>query len=149
NAGTPFDDLTVDTAGTYQLLAQVPENLPGPTPATTGDPPGFGVISQTFIGTTPPPNPPSITSSTATTAQQIVLNWDGATRVNNKGKTVTDKSILRYHIFRAPGVVTPPSALFAEIDEASTSSLCGGSGSFTPCQYTDLGPLSDGTQYTY
>ena len=147
NAGTAFNDLSVDLTGQYQLLATVPENLPGPTTPTTGPGPTFGVLSAVFNGTLPPAQPPNITSSTATTARQIALVWDGSLNSSNK----SDKTIVQYHVFRAPGAVTAASPLFTDIAVASIASgTCGGATSYSPCAFTDTSAaLADGTQYTY
>ena len=147
NAGTAFNDLTVDKTGTYQFLATVPENLPGPTAPTTGPSPTFGVFSNTFNGTLPPAAAPNLTSSTATTPRQIVLNWDGSLNAANK----LDKTIVQYHVFRATGAVTVAGGVFTDIAVTSIAGgACGGPTSYTPCTFTDTSAaLTDGTVYTY
>ena len=147
NAGTPFNDLVVDTLGGYQLLATVPEFYPGPTSPETGPSPTFGVYSRIFQATVPAANPPTITRSVATTPNQIRLTWNGSL---NASKGI-DKTVVQYHVFRAPGAVAPGSGTFTDIGLATTGpggANCGGG--YTPCSFTDNSvALTDGTQFTY
>ena len=147
NAGTPFNDLNVDRTGQYQFLGTVPENLPGPTAPKTGPSPSFGVVSNTFNGTLPAALAPQITSSTATAPRQMVLNWNGSLNTNNG----LNKTIVQYHLFRAPGAVTAATGTFTDIAVATIASgTCGGPNSYTPCTFTDTSAaLADGTVYTY
>ncbi|MCA1829704.1 MAG: Ig-like domain-containing protein, partial [Myxococcales bacterium] len=133
-AGTPFDDLSVDTDGTYQLSA------------SSGSFPS--VLSNTFQGTPAPPNPPVITSSASTTAQQILVKWTGSQ--NNAGHN--DKNVKQYHVFRATGVVTPPDPSFVDVgtvpSTGGSASAGTGCANFSTCGFLASG-LADGTEYTY
>jgi hypothetical protein len=122
--------------------------LPGPTPATTGTP--DGVLSNVFNGTLPAANPPVITSSTATIPKQILIKWNGSLNSSNN----TDKTIVQYHIFRAPGAVAVGSPLFFDIaivpSTGGSASAGTGCANYTSCGYLDNSAiLTDGTVFTY
>ena len=133
NAGTPFGDLSVNKTGAYVLTASG----------------GFPSVTTSFNATPAPPNPPLVTSSTATTPQQVLVKWDGS--LNNSNKT--DGNVTQYHVFRATGVVVPPSAAFSDIGTVPSTGGSANAGTgcanFTSCGFLDNSGLADGTQYTY